>query len=122
MCSLGYNDYVYWDQAILKHYLAGIQYAIGDLKGVYDKPNQPTAAKLEDIKKVQAALPDKAAARKPSARPQQGSLPSGGASFVHGSIPLGCRTVDLLGKKTGAFDTVITFDPSIFTPEKSETI
>jgi type 1 glutamine amidotransferase len=30
-CSLGHNDHIYWNPAILKHYLAGIQYALGDL-------------------------------------------------------------------------------------------
>jgi type 1 glutamine amidotransferase len=30
-CSLGHNDHIYWNPAILKHYLAGIQYAMGDL-------------------------------------------------------------------------------------------
>jgi type 1 glutamine amidotransferase len=31
-CSLGHNDHVYWDAAVLRHYLAGIQYALGDLQ------------------------------------------------------------------------------------------
>jgi hypothetical protein len=30
--SLGHNEYVWWDKTILKYDLAGIQYAIGDLK------------------------------------------------------------------------------------------
>ena len=115
-CSLGHNDYVYWDPAILKHYLAGIQYAIGDLKGVSDKPNQPTAAKPADITKVQAALPDKAPAQ--PMQPRKVLAFGRAQGFIHSSIPLGCTTVELLGKKTGAFDTVISFDPSIFTPEK----
>jgi type 1 glutamine amidotransferase len=31
-CSLGHNDHIYWNPEILKHYLAGIQYALGDLE------------------------------------------------------------------------------------------
>ena len=31
-CSLGHRDEIYWNPAILRHYLAGIQYALGDLK------------------------------------------------------------------------------------------
>ena len=31
-CSLGHRDEIYWNPTVLKHYLAGIQYAIGDLK------------------------------------------------------------------------------------------
>jgi hypothetical protein len=30
-CSLGHNDEVYWNPAVLQHYLSGIQYALGDL-------------------------------------------------------------------------------------------
>jgi hypothetical protein len=29
--SLGHNDYIFWNAVILQHYLAGIQYALGDL-------------------------------------------------------------------------------------------
>jgi len=115
-CSLGHNEYVYWDPTILKFYLSGIQYALGDLKGVDDKPAQKTAAKEEDVKKMEAALPDKAPATPQKSRKV---LAFGRAQgFVHSSIPLGCKTVEMLGKKTGAWDTVISFDPSIFTPEK----
>jgi len=39
-CSLGHNNEVYWNPAVLKHYLAGIQYALGDFK-VNDKPSKP---------------------------------------------------------------------------------
>ena len=31
-CSLGHNDDMYWNPKILKHYLAGIQWAMGDYK------------------------------------------------------------------------------------------
>ena len=31
-CSLGHNPYVFWDSIILKHFLAGIQFALGDLE------------------------------------------------------------------------------------------
>jgi len=31
-CSLGHNDAIYWNPAVLRHYLAGIQYALGDLE------------------------------------------------------------------------------------------
>lgn len=29
-CSLGHNHHIFWDNRILQHYLAGIQYALGD--------------------------------------------------------------------------------------------
>lgn len=31
-CSLGHREEIYWNPAILKHYLAGIQWSLGDLK------------------------------------------------------------------------------------------
>jgi len=31
-CSLGHNKSVYWDAPVLQHYLAGIQFALGDYK------------------------------------------------------------------------------------------
>lgn len=30
-CSLGHRDEIFWNPQVLKHYLAGIQYALGDL-------------------------------------------------------------------------------------------
>jgi len=30
-CALGHNDFIYWNPVVLKHYLAGLQYAMGDL-------------------------------------------------------------------------------------------
>ena len=31
-CSLGHRDEIYWNPTVLQHYLAGIQYALGDLE------------------------------------------------------------------------------------------
>jgi type 1 glutamine amidotransferase len=31
-CSLGHRDEIFWNEAVLKHYLAGIQFALGDLE------------------------------------------------------------------------------------------
>jgi uncharacterized protein len=38
-CSLGHREDIFWNQAVLKHYLAGIQFALGDL----DADAAPTA-------------------------------------------------------------------------------
>jgi type 1 glutamine amidotransferase len=40
-CSLGHREEIFWNPTILKHYLAGIQYALGDL----DADAAPTASK-----------------------------------------------------------------------------
>lgn len=39
-CSLGHMDSIYWNPLVLRHYLAGIQYALGDLEA----DATPTAA------------------------------------------------------------------------------
>lgn len=31
-CSLGHNHEIYWNEKVVRHYLAGIQWALGDLK------------------------------------------------------------------------------------------
>ncbi|MDF7823100.1 ThuA domain-containing protein [Pontiellaceae bacterium B12227] len=35
-CSMGHNHHIFWDARILQHYLAGIQYALGD----YNVPDE----------------------------------------------------------------------------------
>jgi type 1 glutamine amidotransferase len=45
-CSLGHNKEIYWNKAVLAHYLAGIQWALGDLK-VDDRPSAKLAAQPE---------------------------------------------------------------------------
>lgn len=42
-CSLGHNPYVFWDPVMLKHFLAGIQFALGDLKA----DTTPSARRVE---------------------------------------------------------------------------
>ena len=38
-CSLGHRGEIFWNPLVLKHYLAGIQWAMGDLKEVSTTPN-----------------------------------------------------------------------------------
>ncbi|MGB2822489.1 MAG: ThuA domain-containing protein [Phycisphaerae bacterium] len=38
-CSLGHRGEIFWNPVVLKHYLAGIQWALGDLTGVETAPN-----------------------------------------------------------------------------------
>jgi len=39
-CSLGHRNEIYYNPLVLKHYLAGFQYALGDLAG----DGSPTAS------------------------------------------------------------------------------
>jgi len=62
----------------------------------------------EHVKAMMAALPGKAPAQ-PKAQRRVLVL-ARAAGFVHSSIPLAARTVEELGKKTGAWQTTVTYD------------
>ncbi len=57
---------------------------------------------------MMAALPDSAPA-KPK-QPRKVLVLGRAAGFVHSSIPLAARTIEEIGKKTGAWSTTITYD------------
>ena len=57
---------------------------------------------------MMAALPD-AAPVKPR-QPRKVLVLARAAGFVHSSIPLAARTIEEIGKKTGAWSTTITYD------------
>jgi type 1 glutamine amidotransferase len=55
-CSLGHNDHIYWNPAILQHYLDGIQFAFGDYK-VDTKPRGTiSSGKGSDMAELQELL------------------------------------------------------------------
>lgn len=76
------------------------------------KPQRPTP---EDLQKIEAALPDKAPAAPKKARKVLVFTKATG--FVHSSIPVGAKTFEMIGKKTGAFEVVISDDANSFLPE-----
>jgi type 1 glutamine amidotransferase len=55
-CSLGHNDHIFWNPAILQHYLDGIQFAMGDYN--VDTTPKPTASsgKGSDMAQLQELL------------------------------------------------------------------
>ncbi len=55
-CSLGHNVDIFWQPEVLRHYLAGIQYALGDLAA-----DATASAKLKTLPQP-AAAPDEAVA------------------------------------------------------------
>src|SRR5438034_7424202 len=73
------------------------------------KPQRPTP---QDIEKITAALPDTAPA-KPK-QPRKVLIYTKATGFVHSSIPVGAKTFELMGQKTGAFSTVVSDDPESF--------
>ncbi len=79
-----------------------------------DKP--PRTASEADVKRVEEALPSKAPAAPAKARKILiFSLCEG---FNHSVIPLSAKAFELMGKKTGAFETVESFDKTVFDPAK----
>ncbi len=80
------------------------------------KPETPPAGALE---KITEALPDKAYA-KPS-KPRKVLVFSKTNGFRHGSIATGKVTLTELGKKTGAFETVISDDLANFEADQLKT-
>ena len=51
-CSLGHNSDVFWNKPVLAHYLAGIQYALGDLKADATPSNKLAGATQKDAYQV----------------------------------------------------------------------
>src|SRR5579862_476881 len=80
-----------------------------------------SAAELKPdvILKLERALPDA-----PQVKPEKAHkvlVYTRASGFVHGSIPVGAKCFELLGKKTGAFEvTKITEDPAIFDTDLNE--
>jgi len=73
-----------------------------------------TAIPQKTEEKVTAAAPEKATAR--PAKPRKVLVFTQALGFYHGSIPLAARTVEIMGKKTGAYEATVTDDPSAFDP------
>ena len=69
-----------------------------------------------DIEKMTAAAPDKPTV-KPTG-PRKLLVFTLCKGFKHSSIPHGAAALTIMGKKTGAFETVISDDPSMFEPSK----
>ena len=69
---------------------------------------QPQTPNPEHVQAMMAALPATAPA-KPK-QPRKVLVLGKAGGFVHSSIPLAGRTIEELGKKTGAWTTTITYD------------
>jgi type 1 glutamine amidotransferase len=80
-----------------------------------DNANKPAVAP-DAVKKIEAALPDSAPVKPAKARKVLVFTLATG--FVHGSIPVGAKAFEMMGQKTGAFETVISSDPAMFEADK----
>ena len=77
------------------------------------KADKPTA---EQIEKMKAAAPGKATV-KPK-KPRKLLVFNLCKGFRHSSIECGAKALEILGRKTGAYETVVSEDVSMFAPEK----
>ena len=77
------------------------------------KPQRPNA---DDLKKINAALPADAPAT--PKKPRKLLIFTKATGFVHSSIPVGAKTFELMGQKTGAYSTTVSDDPEAFAPER----
>ena len=80
--------------------------------GMLNAPLWAGPPKPDDLKKMEAALPEKAPATPKKAR--KVLIYGNAQGFVHSSIELGEETIAKLGEKTGAFTAVISNDPAAF--------
>ena len=74
------------------------------------------AVKPDQLEKMKAATPEKAPATPQKAR--KVLIFTLAKGFKHGSIPIAAEAIKYAGEKTKAYESVITDDPAMFTPEK----
>ena len=78
-------------------------------------PKELRELKADEIARITAAVPSKPIVR---AEPRKMLVFWRCEGFYHGSIPVVNKALEIMGKKTGAFEVVTTDDYSVFTPEK----
>jgi len=123
-CSLGRNKHIWWNRAVLRHYLAGIQFAFGDIwvdttSGLmlFYGPDASEAISEKELQRIAAAVPKKATVAPKKTRKLLVFTFCPG-QWRHSSIPLTVKALELMGEKTGAFEMTQSEDMSIFQPEK----
>ncbi len=79
------------------------------------KKKRPPVVTANDLKNIQAALPQEARA-KPK-RPRKVLVFTLALGFKHGSIAVGAKALELMGRKTGAYEATVSDDLSMFEPE-----
>ncbi len=84
--------------------------AVGTLQAA--SPEKLRDLKPEEIQDIEKALPSKTTVK---ARPRKMLIFWRCEGFFHRSIPVVNKAFELMGKKTGAYDVVITDDYSVFT-------
>jgi hypothetical protein len=128
--GFGHRTEMYWNLAILRFYLDAIQFATGDLKAPTEpratrpthKAPGPTLPEVRGVKmfekkiamptagqiqKIEDAAPDSAPAKPAKER----RILVWGHSWAHEPNPFAEKAIEILGRKTGAFEAVVSDDP-----------
>jgi len=80
-----------------------------------ESPEELRKLSSQEVQRIENAVPKKATVK--PAKPRKLLVFWRCESFFHASIPVGNKALELMGKKTGAYETVITDDYSVFTAE-----
>jgi hypothetical protein len=81
-----------------------------------ESPAKLREVTAEEVQKIEKAMPRRATIR--TRRPRKLLVFWRCEGYFHTSIPVGNKALEIMGKKTGAFDVVITDDYSVFTAQK----
>jgi type 1 glutamine amidotransferase len=135
--SFGHRTELYWNPAMLRFYLDAIQFATGDLEAPTaprterpvrrapgPTPPHVRAEKLqarkvsvpteEQIQQILAAAPGKAPAK--PAKPRKVLI--WGHVWTHQPNPFAEKALEILGRKTGAFEAVVSDDPRLLLADR----
>lgn len=130
--SFGHRTELFWNPRLLYFYLDAIQFATGDLEApTAPRPDRPVkrapgptppevrAAKMkarkvswpteQQIQHIEAAAPDRAPAR--PAKPRKVLV--WGHTWTHPPNPYAEKALEILGRKTDAFQAVVSDDPRL---------
>jgi type 1 glutamine amidotransferase len=135
--GFGHRTEVFWNPAILRFYLDGIQFATGDLEapaeprdsrpayaGPGPTPPEERARRMkeagvasptaDEVRRIEEAAPSTAPAR--PAKPQKVLV--WGHSWAHTPNPYAEAALPILGKKTGAFEAMVSDDPRLLVADR----
>ncbi len=135
--AFGHRTEIYWNPALLQLYLDAIQFAAGDLEAPTQPrtsrpaqngpgPTPPDVRKArmkarnvkepteQEIRKIEAAAPDKAPAKPAKGR----KVLVWGHVWTHPPNPFAEKALEILGKKTGAYEAVVSDDPRLLLPDR----
>lgn len=135
--SFGHRTECYWHPGLLRLYLDAIQFATGDLEAPAEPradrpvrrvpgptPSDVRAEKMkekkvadataEQIRLMEAAAPD-AAPAKPARKRR---VLVWGHSWTHPPTPIAEKALEILGRKSGAYEAVVSDDPRLLLADR----